>query len=112
MLPRADSIKIDIQNASAVMDADPTLKRTDAAKQHNAIYQWLIARRRGRPLSSTKGGYNKKLQDSQNYTMQDYLIILYYTGTSANLEALILATNRVLFYSSSTSTVSQKWAKQ
>ena len=43
-MPRkADSIEIDIQNASAAMDADPTLKGTDAAKQYNAIYQRLMA---------------------------------------------------------------------
>jgi hypothetical protein len=38
MPPEADSIKIAIQNALAAIDADPTLKRTDAAKQYNAIY--------------------------------------------------------------------------
>ena len=43
MPPKADSIEIAIQNASAAMDADPTLKGTDAAKQYNAIYQQLIA---------------------------------------------------------------------
>jgi hypothetical protein len=38
-MPRkADSIEIAIQNALAAMDADPNLKGTDAAKQHNAIY--------------------------------------------------------------------------
>jgi hypothetical protein len=43
MPPKADSIKIAIQNALAAMDADPTLKGTDVAKQHNVIYHWLIA---------------------------------------------------------------------
>jgi hypothetical protein len=41
MPPEADSIEIAIQNVSAAMDADPTLKGTDAAKQYNAIYQRL-----------------------------------------------------------------------
>jgi hypothetical protein len=38
--------------------------------------------------------------------------MLHYAGTSANLEALVLAANRVLFYSGSTSTVLQRWAKR
>jgi hypothetical protein len=38
MPPEADSIEIALQNASAAMDTDPTLKGTDAAKQYNAIY--------------------------------------------------------------------------
>ncbi len=61
--PKANSIEIAIQNASAAIDADPTLQGTDAAKQYNAIYQRLMARRRGRPSSSTRGGHNQKLQD-------------------------------------------------
>jgi hypothetical protein len=43
MPPKADSIEIAIQNASAAMDADPTLKGTDAAKQYNANYHRLMA---------------------------------------------------------------------
>jgi len=108
MPPKADSIEIAIQNASAAMDTDPTLKGTDAAKQHNAIYHWLIARRQGRPPSSTRGGHNQKLQEPQNHAVQDYLMMLHYAGTSANLEALVLAANRVLFYLGSLGMVSRK----
>jgi len=74
----------------------------------NAIYQRLMAWRRGRPSSSTRGGHNQKLQDPQNHAVQDYLTMLHYAGTSANLEALVLAANRVLFYLGSTGTVSQR----
>jgi len=56
MPPKADFIEIAIQNASAAVDADPNLKGTDSAKQYNAIYQRLIAQRRGCPLSSIRGG--------------------------------------------------------
>jgi hypothetical protein len=38
--------------------------------------------------------------------------MLYYASTFANLEALVLAVNKVLFYLGFTGTVSQKWAKQ
>jgi len=61
MPPKADSIEIAIQKALAAMDADPTLKGTDVAKQYNAIYQRLMAWRQGRPSSSTRGGHNQKL---------------------------------------------------
>jgi hypothetical protein len=60
----------------------------------------------------TRCSHNQKLQDPQNLAVQDYLTMLHYAGTSANLEALVLAANRVLFYSGSTGTVSQKWAKR
>ena len=112
MPPQADSIEIAIQIASAAMDADPTLKGTDAAKQYNAIYSRLIARRRGRPPFSTRGGHNQKLQDPQNHAVKDYLTMLHYAGTSANLEALVLSANRVLFYSRATGTVSRRWGKR
>ena len=38
--------------------------------------------------------------------------MLHFTSTSANLEALVLAANRVLFYSGSLGTVSRRWGKR
>jgi hypothetical protein len=38
--------------------------------------------------------------------------MLHYAGTSENLEALVLAANRVLFYSGSSGIVSQRWEKR
>jgi hypothetical protein len=108
MPPKTDSIETAIQNASAAIDADPALKGIHAAKQYNANCHQLMAQRRGRPPSSTRCGHNQKLQDPENHAVQDYLAMLHYAGTSANLEALVLAANRVLFYTSSTGTVSQK----
>jgi hypothetical protein len=106
MPPQADSIEITIQMASAAMDAGPTLKGANAAKQYNAIYSRLMAQRRGRPASSTRGGHNEKLQDPQNYAIKDYLTMIHYASTSANLKALVLSANQVLFYSRTTRTVS------
>jgi hypothetical protein len=37
--------------------------------------------------------------------------MLHYAGTSANLEALVLTANQVLFYSGATRTVSKRWGK-
>jgi hypothetical protein len=67
-----------------------------------------MARRRGRPASSSRGGHNQKLQEPQDQAVQDYLLMLYHASTSANLEVLILAANKVLFYSGSSDTVSQR----
>jgi hypothetical protein len=112
MPPKADPIEIAIQKASDAMDADPTLKGTDAAKQFGAIYHRLMARRRGRPPSSTRGGHNQKLNKPQNHALIDYLTMLHYAGTSANLEILVLSANWLLFYSGVTDTVSQRWGKR
>ena len=65
MPPKADLTEIAIQIASDAMDADPTLKGTDAAKQYGAIYHRLMARRRGRPpppreAATTKSSTNPK----------------------------------------------------
>jgi hypothetical protein len=59
-----------------------------------------------------EGGHNKKLENLQDHAVQDYLLMLYHAGTSANLEALMVAANRVLFYSGKSSDVSQRWAKR
>ena len=61
MPPKADPIEDAIQKASAAMDADPALKGVAAAKEFGAIYSRLMARRRGRPASSSQGGHNWKL---------------------------------------------------
>ena len=92
MPPKADSIEIAIQKASDAMGADPELKGTDAAKQFGAIYHWLIAQRRGRS-PSTRGGYNRKLNEPQNHALKDYLTMLHYASISANLEILVLSAN-------------------
>jgi hypothetical protein len=77
MPPKADSTEIAIQNALAAMDADPTLKGTDAAKQYNAIYQRLMARRRvvlhpPQEAATTKSSRNPK-------TMQCRITLRCYT---------------------------------
>jgi hypothetical protein len=90
----------------------PSSQRNRHSEKYRAIYQRLIARRRGRPVSNTRGGYNKKLENPQDHAVQDYLLMLYHAGTSANLEALIVAANRVLFYSGKSSNISQRWAKR
>jgi len=50
-----------VQKVMAAMDANPRLKGTTAAQQFGAPYNQLMACWRGRPVSNTRGGYNKKL---------------------------------------------------
>jgi hypothetical protein len=61
MPPKNDLIKARIIKASKAMDNDLTLKGTKAVAKFKALYDRLIARRRGRPASHTRGRYNKKL---------------------------------------------------
>jgi hypothetical protein len=112
-MAKADNDKeIAIQKASKAMDEDPTLTGVAAATHYRANYQRLMARRRGRPPSNSRGGHNKKLSTPQDSALKDYLLLLYHAGTPANLEQVILAANRLLFYAGSTDTVSRRWAKR
>ena len=61
MPPKNDPIEARITRASKAMDNDPTLKGTKAAAKFGAPYDRLMARRRGRPASRTRGRHNKKL---------------------------------------------------
>jgi hypothetical protein len=106
-----NEIEAAIAEASAAMDLDPSLKGTVAAREFGANYTRLMARRRGRPASNTRSGHNKKLTIPQNSVVKEYLLFLHALGTSLNREVLILASNRVLYYSSSNATVSTRWAK-
>ena len=57
-------------------------------------------------------GTQLEVTGPQNHAVKDYLTILHYAGTSANLETLVLSANRVLFYSGATGTVSRRWGKR
>jgi hypothetical protein len=88
MPPKAEAIKERITKASKAIDRDPRLKRTKAAAHFGAPYNQLMARRRGHPASNSRGEYNKKLSVLQNKSLRDYLLILYTSGQSPNLEAI------------------------
>jgi hypothetical protein len=51
MPPKNDSIKARITKAFKAIDNDPTLKGTKAIAKFKALYNRLIAQRRGRPAS-------------------------------------------------------------
>jgi hypothetical protein len=61
MPPKNDPIEARITRASKAIDNDLTLKGIKVAAKFRAPYDRLIARRRGRPISYTRGRYNKKL---------------------------------------------------
>ncbi|KIN04556.1 hypothetical protein OIDMADRAFT_17571 [Oidiodendron maius Zn] len=74
-------IEARIDAASAAMDANPSLKASVAA-HHNS-----------------RGGHNKKLNSVQDSALRDYIFMLYSCGTPANTEEVLLAANRLLYYS-------------
>ncbi|KIM96050.1 hypothetical protein OIDMADRAFT_20944 [Oidiodendron maius Zn] len=92
-------IEARIDAASAAMDANPSLKASVAARQFSAPYQSLLRRRAGMPPSNSRGGHNKKLNSVQDSALRDYIFMLYSCGTPANTEEVLLAANRLLYYS-------------
>jgi len=88
MPPKAEAIKERIAKASEAMDRDPKLKGAKAVAYFGAPYDRLMARRRGRPVSNSRGGHNKKLSVPQDESLRDYLLMLYTSGRSPNLEAI------------------------
>ena len=103
MASNTTEIEARIDAASAAMDANPNLKASVAARQFSAPYQTLLRRRAGMPPSNSRGGYNKKLNSVQDSALRDYIFMLYSRGTTANTEEVLLAANRLLYYSTSDS---------
>ena len=75
-------------------------------------YHRLRARQKGRNPSHKRGGHNKKLAEPQDNAVKSYLLLLYGIGTPGTVDTLILASNRVLYYTGSGETVSRQWAKR
>jgi hypothetical protein len=59
MLPKSRDIEERVAKASIAMNEDSRLKGIKAASQFGAPYNRLMACRRGRPASCTRGGTNK-----------------------------------------------------
>ena len=106
-------IEARITAAIAAMDANPRLKASVAARQFGVPYHLLLRRRAGVPPSSSRGGHNKKLNSVQDMALRDYICMLYHCGTPANTEVIVLAANRLLYYSTGDpkETVSIRWTK-
>ncbi|PMD59978.1 uncharacterized protein K444DRAFT_722905 [Hyaloscypha bicolor E] len=83
------------------MDQDPRLRGTKATVQFVVLYDRLMARRRGRPASNSRSGYNKKLSVLQDKSLRDYLLILYTSGRSPNLEIIQISASRLVYYNTS-----------
>jgi hypothetical protein len=101
MPPKSEAIKERIARASEAMDQDPRLRGTKAIVQFVVPYNRLMARRRGRPTSNSRGGYNKKLSVLQDESLRDYLLIFYISGRSPNLEIIQISTSRLVYYNTS-----------
>jgi hypothetical protein len=76
MPPNSSDVEQRIARASAAMDKDSHLKGIVAATQFRALYQRLMARRRGQPVSDTRGGYNKKLSIPKDEALKEYILML------------------------------------
>jgi hypothetical protein len=113
MPPEPHEIEERIAKASHVIDNDPYLRGTKAAKQFGALYEYLMARRCGRPPSYSQGRQNKKLSVLQDDTLKEYILILQYSGRRANIYEIRIAIGRLLFWSSgdSNSLVLIRWTK-
>ena len=97
MPPKPYEIEERIAKASLTMDDDPNLKGTKAAQRFGAPYNRLIARRRGRPPSYSRGGQNKKLSIPQDDALKEYILMLQYSGRGANIHEVRAAAGRLLF---------------
>jgi hypothetical protein len=98
MPPASREIETRIANAYEAMDNDPKLKGMATATRFGAPYDRLMARRRGRPPSYTRGRHNKKLLVPQDNLLKDYILMLYYSSYLINLEAIQITVSRLIFY--------------
>lgn len=113
MPTRAELMEEKVQQALKAMNGDPSLKGSKATKQFNAPYDRLMARRRGRPASNTRGGHNTKLNRPQDEALKDYILMLQASRNGANMDSINSATNRLLFYQTGDPaiTCSRRWTK-
>ena len=101
MPPKSEAIEERIARASEAMDQDPRLRGTKAIVQFVVPYNRLIARQRGRPASNSRGRHNKKLLVPQDKSLRDYLLMLYISGQSPNLEIIQTSASRLVYYDTS-----------
>jgi hypothetical protein len=113
MPPKTTELEANIAAASTAMDANPRLKAAAAARQFKVPYRRLLRRRQGMPPSNSRGGHNKKLSDVQDIALKEYIFMLHGCGTSATIETIKVAANRLLFYSTGDPSiiVSKRWVR-
>jgi hypothetical protein len=111
-LKRGLSGEEDIQKAIRHANLNPHLKVTDVARRFNVSYRKLRNRRKDTPPSNTRGGHNKNLAEAREEALKEYLEMLHRNGSPADPSHLILAGNRILYYSASPDTCSKRWAKR
>ncbi|KAI0992653.1 hypothetical protein K3495_g15532 [Podosphaera aphanis] len=90
----------------------PTISKTSERRNYSECfeYQLLYNRSRGIKPSSSRGGHNKKLSEPEDQALQDYLLLLHYAGTPANLLELEKAANRLLFFKGKGEIASARWS--
>ena len=76
MPPKSRDIEERMAKASIAINEDSRLKGIKAASQFGAPYNRLMACRRGRPASYTRGGTNKKLSEPEDKALKKYILIM------------------------------------
>jgi hypothetical protein len=97
-----------VQNALALLQENPGMKATVAARQTHALYHRVIRRLNRTPRSLSQEGHNKKLDLPSTKALKEYLLMCYSLGKKAGINNVISFTNSILRYNSSITTVSRK----
>ena len=81
MSQNVDHEESKVQEAIELMQANPKLKASQAARQSRCSYSRLTRRLRGVPPSKFRGGHNRKLSTPENEALKDHLIMCHHRPT-------------------------------
>ena len=95
-----------VQKALALLrEKNPGMKIAEAARRTRTSYDRVRRRKQGHQRSSSRGGYNKKLNISSSSALKECLLIYYRIGHRASIDHVITFTNSILQYNKETGTV-------
>ena len=89
----------------------PGMKAAEAVRRTRVSYPRVLRRLKGVLRSSTRGGYNKKLDVPSSEALKEYLLMCHALGKGASIDNAVSATNSILRYQGSKTTASRRWAK-
>ena len=91
-----DREEIKVQKAVDLLNKNPRMKKSVAARTTRCSYHRLLNRLHGLLPSSSRGGHNKKLALVEDTAIRDHLILLYNLGRNAGVNNVIGAGNSIL----------------
>ena len=96
-MPPADKHEEEkVQKALKLLEENPRISLSKAAYKTRAAYYYIRRRLNNTLRSSSRGGYNKKLNIPSSSTLKDYLLIYYTFRKGASIEYIIIIINSVL----------------